>query len=257
MLTRLRLVARAAVIDPRLIADYFRLRRSARAGGADPAPGTAPDALSLPAAIEALRAELGHWSDGPAVVSLREGLPSSASADHGLPGMTGDPVLGEVCYAVIRGTRPDVVLETGVAAGMTSAYILAALADNGTGTLHSIDLPDPGHLIGKHVGELIPDALRSRWTYHWGAAQRLLEPTLARTATQGRRVFVHDSDHRYAHMRWELETARRELSPGDWIVADDVNQSAAFEDFAAAAGLSASYVEQREKAGSVGLVQLR
>src|SRR5947207_14206936 len=45
-------------------------------------------------------------------------------------------------YAVVRAFKPGVVVETGVSSGMSSAHILRALAENGKGTLHSIDLPN-------------------------------------------------------------------------------------------------------------------
>ena len=49
--------------------------------------------------------------------------------------MSGDSALGRFVYAVVRASRPDVVIETGVATGVTSAHILAALADNEHGEL--------------------------------------------------------------------------------------------------------------------------
>ena len=42
-------------------------------------------------------------------------------------------------YAVVRAAKPAVVVETGVASGMSSAHILRALAANGSGALHLSD----------------------------------------------------------------------------------------------------------------------
>jgi hypothetical protein len=42
-------------------------------------------------------------------------------------------------YALCRLIRPRIVVETGVAAGVSSAFILKALNDNSYGILHSID----------------------------------------------------------------------------------------------------------------------
>ena len=44
-------------------------------------------------------------------------------------------------YALVRLLRPDHVVEVGVSSGVSSAYVLSALARNGQGTLHSVDLP--------------------------------------------------------------------------------------------------------------------
>jgi hypothetical protein len=73
-------------------------------------------------------------------------------------------MLGRTCYALCRALKPQVVLETGVAFGVTSSFILKALAVNASGALHSIDLP-PTTRGGadRFVGALIPLALRERW----------------------------------------------------------------------------------------------
>src|SRR5207302_4750615 len=114
-------------------------------------------------------------------------------------------------YGLVRALRPAVVVETGVAAGATSAYVLAALEDNGVGHLHSVDLPQTRLVAAKMVVAAVPTALRSRWSYHWGASRRLLPPLLARLRG-GVDLFVHDSDHSYTAMRWELEQAWASLA---------------------------------------------
>jgi predicted O-methyltransferase YrrM len=45
-------------------------------------------------------------------------------------------------------------------------------------------------------------------------------------------MFYHDSDHTYNHMMFEFREARRKLSPGGLIVADDISWNAALWDFA-------------------------
>ena len=49
-------------------------------------------------------------------------------------------------YAAIRSLRPEVVVETGVANGVSTAYLLLALDQNGKGILHSIEIGDPAYL---------------------------------------------------------------------------------------------------------------
>jgi len=51
-----------------------------------------------------------------------------------------------VQYAAIRSLRPEVVVETGVANGVSTAYLLLALDQNGKGILHSIEIGDPAYL---------------------------------------------------------------------------------------------------------------
>jgi len=49
-------------------------------------------------------------------------------------------------YAAVRILKPECVVETGIANGVSSAYILLALHRNQRGKLHSIGLPDPAYL---------------------------------------------------------------------------------------------------------------
>src|SRR2546430_693894 len=77
-------------------------------------------------------------------------------------------------YVVVRATRPRVIVETGVASGLSSAHILRALAANGTGTLYSIDLPNvqEGSVLpqGRTPGWIVPDSLRGSWRWQMGGA---------------------------------------------------------------------------------------
>lgn len=70
--------------------------------------------------------------------------------------------------AVVLLRRPAVVVETGVAMGFTTAVILAAMDENGAGTLESIDLPPLQVDATGFVGNVIPVDLRGRWTLHVG-----------------------------------------------------------------------------------------
>jgi len=166
--------------------------------------------------------------------------------------MAGDTMLGLVVYGVARATRPDSIVETGVATGVTSAHLLAALEDNGHGLLHSIDLPPTDMLVAGHVGAAVPNELRHRWTYHWGSSRRLLPKLLG--SLQGRLMFVHDSDHSYANMAWEIRNAWRAMSLGGVIACDDVDLHTAFSDLARELGTNPLFVRQAEKEGTTGLL---
>ena len=140
----------------------------------------------------------------------------------------GTATLGELCYLTCRRLRPAVVVETGVAYGVTSAYILQALDENGYGELHSIDLPPLAANAKQYVGHFVPFELRTRWRLHVGLANRLLPVILRETGSID--VFVHDSLHTYSHMKWEFETALQALRPGGVIISDDVEGNRAFEE---------------------------
>jgi predicted O-methyltransferase YrrM len=47
---------------------------------------------------------------------------------------------GELCYALVRSARPATVVEFGTSFGISTLYLAAALADNGTGRVVSTEL---------------------------------------------------------------------------------------------------------------------
>ncbi|SRR6266851_6650690 len=138
-------------------------------------------------------------------------------------------------YAAVRALAPDYIVETGVANGVSSSYLLFALQKNGHGCLHSVGLADPGYLpAGKEPGWLVPDWLRAPWHIHVGDAREILPGLFAQSGSID--IFIHDSLHTYDHMLWEFETAYSYLRPGGLLISDDALWNAAFHDFARMAG---------------------
>ena len=137
-----------------------------------------------------------------------------------------DSLLARCCYLMCRLLEPELVVETGVAYGVSSAFVLKALEENGRGVLHSVDLPPLRHGYERFWGIAVSEALRSRWRLHRGASGRVLPPLLARVKTVD--LFVHDSLHTYRNMRREFELVWPRLRRGGVLVADDVERSRAF-----------------------------
>ena len=136
-----------------------------------------------------------------------------------------DSTLARLLYAVCRQLRPEVVIETGVAYGMTSAYVLKALDVNRQGTLFSVDLPPLGRKSDELQGALVPPGLRSRWVRQRGTSRRQLRAILDQGPVD---LFVHDSLHTYRNMHWEFEQAWSRLRAGGVLVSDDVQGNPAF-----------------------------
>jgi predicted O-methyltransferase YrrM len=150
-------------------------------------------------------------------------------------------------YRLLRELRPRVAVETGVCNGVSTAFLLLALEDNGEGELHSIDLPEvagaeyePGTFWdgkggavippGKDPGWMVPPALRSRWQLVLGRSQDELPPLLESLGEID--FFMHDSEHSYECMSFEFRTAWAALRDGGVLVADDVNVNSAWDEFA-------------------------
>jgi hypothetical protein len=141
----------------------------------------------------------------------------------------GDSVLARLCYIACRLLRPAVALETGVAYGVTSAFILQALKINQHGALVSIDLPPLGRNGDSYVGVLIPEELKERWRLFRGPAKRLIPRLLVDLPEID--LFVHDSLHTCRNMMMEFNLIWPRLRPGGILIADDIEGNDAFERF--------------------------
>lgn len=107
-------------------------------------------------------------------------------------------------YALVRALRPEIVIETGVANGVSSSFILKALDRNDRGHLYSIDLPCREGIsvpFGKHLGWIIPDELRYRWRLLLGESTKVLPRLL--NSLKYVDIFLHDSRHLYKTMMKE------------------------------------------------------
>jgi predicted O-methyltransferase YrrM len=147
-------------------------------------------------------------------------------------------------YLFTRAFHPEIFVETGVLNGFSSAFILLGMEHNRTGTLYSVDLPPVDERIraqgtgplppGKTPGWAIPDRLRIRHKLSLGDARILLPQILQVHAPVD--VFLHDSDHSYEHMMFEMALAWHYLRPGAWMLCDNVEQNEAFFDFVRGTG---------------------
>jgi len=138
-----------------------------------------------------------------------------------------DSVAAEVLYFICRVVRPTLVVETGVANGVSSAHILQALEDNARGHLYSIDVPPITlrAIYPREIGWAIPDSLRCRWTLLVGESRDNLASLLNVLGKID--MFIHDSDHSYHNQLLEFRTAWPHLVDGGLLLADDViNQDA-------------------------------
>ena len=138
--------------------------------------------------------------------------------------------LARLSYVTCRLLKPSVVVETGVAYGVTTSFLLEALARNERGVLHSIDLPPLGPHVDDFVGALVDDEVRDRWTLHRGTTKRLLPIVL--DMLDGVDMFVHDSLHTYKNIKLELSLVTPKLRRSAAVLADDVHGNLAFQEWA-------------------------
>ena len=144
------------------------------------------------------------------------------------------PLRGPIVYVCVRILKPDVMVETGVASGSSSVYILHAMELNRKGFLYSIDLPnvDKGASVpkDKQTGWLVSFELRHRWKLIFGRSQDELPILLKELRSID--AFLHDSEHTYENMMFEYETAWPYIKKGGLLLSDDIYWNKAFEHFA-------------------------
>ena len=130
-------------------------------------------------------------------------------------------------YALTRWRRPAVVVESGGFLGMSSAFILKSLVDEGltTAKLYSMEWSEDCD-----QGALIPHELRSQFVPLRGKVEDFMRSDELPSFID---MFLHDSSHSYRHMLWEFRQFWRRLRDSGLLVSHDVHMNAAFPEFVA------------------------
>jgi predicted O-methyltransferase YrrM len=131
------------------------------------------------------------------------------------------PLEGPIIYTIIRCLKPRIVIETGVANGASSTFILSALEKNNLGKLYSIDLPSKDLLLKEEIGWLVPQSLRHRWELIIGDSRIVLPKLLAEIGHVD--IFLHDSLHTLEHVLFELKESYNYIPKGGFLIIDDIN----------------------------------
>jgi len=139
--------------------------------------------------------------------------------------------LCSAAWCTILHRRPEIVIETGVAHGVTSRVIIEAMRRNDQGQLYSIDLPQPlERQLHLQTGVAVPEDRRDRWTYLQGTSRQRLGPLVAEVGQVG--MFVHDSLHTARNTLFEMELAASAMVPGGVMLVDDIKSHHGFAEFA-------------------------
>ena len=126
----------------------------------------------------------------------------------------------EALYVSVRGLRPSQIVKTGVGQGMSTTFILSALADNNSGQLHSIDVPITMRVDDHSSGCLVPDHLKNRWNLVLGESKTELPPLLNKLDSID--IFLHDSGYSAENMDFEYQEAWPHVIEGGLMLTDDI-----------------------------------
>ncbi len=144
---------------------------------------------------------------------------------------------GIILYGVTRAVKPEIMIETGVAAGVSNSFISAALIENGHGLLYSIELP-----ASEGAGRLLQDGGSFAWPLTgtgWAVPGKIREaigdrnililedtrtalPKLLSTLPKVD-IFFHDDLHTPEHMYWEYNLVWPKIPTGGMLISDDSN----------------------------------
>jgi Methyltransferase domain len=141
----------------------------------------------------------------------------------------GDAGLVRTVWCLVRHLKPNKVVETGVAHGVTSRLILEALERNKSGHLWSIDLPPIEKPWRQQVGMAVGQRYANRWSYIKGPSRLRLPGLLSQIGQID--LFIHDSLHSERNVRFELDRAWAALRPGGALVIDDIDANRGFQSF--------------------------
>jgi len=144
----------------------------------------------------------------------------------------GDAALVRAIWCLIRHLRPAAIVETGVAHGVTTRFILEALERNaGGGRLYSIDPVPSDPVAAAQIGVAVDGFAAERWRLLPGSSRRVLPGLVAELGRID--LFVHDSLHTKRNVSFEIGVARPALPPGGFMVIDDIDTNWGFHDLMA------------------------
>jgi len=160
---------------------------------------------------------------------------------------------GILLYLLCRIIKPNIVVETGVAYGRSTACILQALNENHKGTLYSIDGTFRPWETKEMIGSAIPENLKNRWEFSLGTTRSKLKNILE--MTDGIDIFIHDSLHTYQNMTYEFNTVWPYIKKNGYLLSDDIMGNNAFYDFYQLQKIKPIIFQQNSDNASFGLLK--
>ncbi len=126
--------------------------------------------------------------------------------------------LAAFLYSFVLDNRPAVIVETGVANGITTNVLMKALEKTG-GALHSFDIDPKTQNVYRGVGD---------WNFH-----HLTKNYRSALRSQVQEIgdvdlWIHDSNHGYSWQAFEYSLALEALVEGGVLVSDDIDSSTAW-----------------------------
>ena len=145
---------------------------------------------------------------------------------HDLGGGGSSELILFICLYI----KPDIVVETGVAAGFSTYSILEALRINKRGHLYSSDFPyfrisNPE----KYIGIIVPENLKKRWDLYIKGDKKNLDEI--KTKIKKIDFFHYDSDKSFFGRNRSLRQLKNMINENTWLLFDDIQDNSHFKFF--------------------------
>jgi hypothetical protein len=136
-------------------------------------------------------------------------------------------------YALVRATRPNLIVETGTDKGLGTCLLAAALRRNGAGSLITVDVnPESGFLVQPPYAAVVERRI--------GDSIEILHD-LDTTVD----MFIHDSLHTDEHERAELAALDGRFTDRSLVLSDNAHVTTALSEWAEINGRHFLYFAER------------
>jgi predicted O-methyltransferase YrrM len=137
-------------------------------------------------------------------------------------------------HFLVRHFKPEIIVETGVAAGWSSQAILTAINENKSGHLYSSDFPyfrykNPE----KYVGYVVDEDLKKNWDLFIDGDQNNL-PKITHALNAKVDLFHYDSDKSSQGRDFAFHQIAPHLSTNALVIFDDIQDNLHFKNFVSA-----------------------
>jgi len=214
---------------------------------------------------EALRAEATAWAAARAV-SVDEALVNLGIIDAGISAKVmpnslleeatalaekseikmGGPGDLNLLHAIVSGSKPKRIIETGVAYGWSSLAILSALEGNEGARLVSVDMPYPKMNNEAFVGIVVSERFRNAWTLVREPDRQGIEKAVQIFSNEID-LCHYDSDKSWWGRQYGFKWLWEALKPGGIFISDDIQDNMAFAEFVEDKKLNFSVTESDGK----------
>lgn len=135
----------------------------------------------------------------------------------------------DLLYFITLYIKPNIIVETGVAAGFSSSTFLHVLNKLDNGHLYSSDFPyfrleNPE----QYIGVVVPKSIRNRWSLFIDGDIKNLKNIYNEVDTIN--LFHYDSDKSYKGRQKALKILKNKLNDKAWLIFDDIQDNSHFYD---------------------------